>query len=298
MFIKIFQFIFFFFVSTSTLCQASEWCIEDVKKIINPNGLSELLGLPFNGPAQHSFNIRDTNIYGEATGEAFFDNHNQTEKVAWFWSPITGFDLIANENILASHINDFFNTDGRAKPFYFCATRINNNGIVAGSISLNGDFRWFWWSKKNGLQTFSLKVVKSFVVDIDDYGNILLIYPSSHAIITNIHNVNDFKEINYPIDEINRAVSDWFVANELHSYQFDLRISWLGGKYNYRSGTHGPSAINATDLLEDGKIRGEAFGRCLFHNKIYPRSDSAFQVRIIFTNSDPATIAITSAKRI
>lgn len=209
--------------------------IDEIEKL-NPYDLSKLTGLPFNSShIEHSFLIYDQNVHGEIVGKAYFQNEfsgqKSTVEAAWYWSPSSGFEIIATANQLANNhdaIADFF--DPKKVLFQFTNFKINDLGEIAGSFEFQNymgqsagksiiDLRsgWLWWSASKNLQISNLEKCRYLLADLDNHSNVLL---NSHdyyydwkgnpyAIIVNLSNTFERKIIQLPIQKIQEAVEFW-----------------------------------------------------------------------------------------
>lgn len=272
---------------------------------MKPSDLELVVGLPIISPVTQNFIIFDKNSNEEATGIAYFsDLNHQREVKAWHWDPVNGFNIIASKNIFLDEREDIQNffSERKFPMFHFTQLKINEQGVVAGSIELfclmeNANdpryYLWFWWSKEYGLHLSSLRTNRIFIQDINKEGNVLLIESKTRdaALISNIYNMDEFQLVYYPIDKIKKELDNWLWEHINHSHDLkskvaghlvkDLKTNWAG---NF--------TCNADSFLKDGQIQGKLMGRyCLRVKKTGTLLIEA-NIKVHFANYDPIKITI------
>ncbi|MFI5342808.1 MAG: ankyrin repeat domain-containing protein [Chlamydiales bacterium] len=223
---------------------------------IDPRDLSKLVELPFFGSIDHSFKIYNKNSKNETVGIATFQKDRNTERIAWFWSPLNGFTIVTTQNELL----EVFGKNKFKVPFQFYELQINESGVVAGSFLIdqpktNGKIfnqcPWFWWSIDEGVHLNPAPQSYQLLAKINNYDLVLLEdYSEDKLIIKDIHNNIPSKTIfYYPKNELSEVAKD--VLKDLYK-----KINYTESRnLTIRSIQWYPLVINSFN--DESKIVGE-----------------------------------------
>lgn len=186
---KIKIFITFFIVSFLKMhkvySNSEETKLSPVRNLeMKADDLKELVGMPFASQENQSFHIHNTNSNGETVGIASFKNSNpnigNSEIIAWYWNPQSGFQIISSRSeLLNAYEKDTFKT-----PFQFYKLMINESGTVAGSFLVDqpcnylnckfNQYAWLCWSEAEDLHLSELPSECQILKGLNDHGFALL----------------------------------------------------------------------------------------------------------------------------
>ena len=194
----------------SSAC-AHEYLSQNAFPQMNPMDLEQIVDKPFAWEVGESFRIHGKNLRGEMVGIATFKQPNpqfgSREIIAWFWSPESGFQVIASQTELIS----FYDKDILQIPFQFYILVINDLGIVAGSYLIDQPRKdghlynqcpWFWWSIEAGIHLSTPPEIYQLVEGINNIGHVLISEINKSAFVKDIYNEDYIRYVEYPSCEI------------------------------------------------------------------------------------------------
>ncbi len=201
---------------------------------LQASDLAKLVGKPFNSLEEHSFLVHDKNSRGEAVGIAFFLNEEKRsiDHMAWHWSPISGFEVIADvHKILESdpHLIKFHQRyNEKSDYFQFnCLLKINNFGLVGGSFEFKGCCKGFTWSKDQGIQVIPHGDKHQSFQGLNDQGDLLMHDFDQCAKIVNAKNPEIVKIFHPPVDKLEEETLNWTRKN------LTIKPRFIAGKGEY-----------------------------------------------------------------